>query len=433
MFKIKKIDYLKSVLCFKIILCFLYLCAYNHKLFADNDLIESSSWKAIGDIKVLSLHGSYEDMGLDYGVFMKDYIHSSLNILLQHYKEQGLTREEIRQQADFFFNRFPRKYQSFIYAVSIGAKISFEDAKMLNAMEAIHKSKEFNMFGNTNQMIGNCAFVYLSTQKTVDKSSIIGRNYDYPKPFDQISRMLTVTVLNPSGLIPTAIIAMPGQIYCPTCINSHGLFIELNNGTPSGGNTVLNNTSLLTQMLDGLFKSKNTSELSSFLNTQSGFDYSLILNFADKNSFGSYEYSTSQNAKKLFPSVSLDYFVSTNFFLNTAWQGIPTPTDDTTWLGVTRRNNLLQQIKAGDKTVVDNFGNTNDNHINQDISNNIYTDQFDINRFKSIMDLDINHGGGKWDFTIYQIIFNTYDQSLYIKLNSKNDNWNHIKFHDLFR
>ncbi len=80
-----------------------------------------------------------------------------------------------------------------------------------------------------------CAFLSVPPNKSAIGSTLIGRNYDFPPPFDQCSKLLTVTILHEDDKVPTAIISMPGQIYCPSCVNAQGLFMELNNGMPSGG------------------------------------------------------------------------------------------------------------------------------------------------------------------------------------------------------
>lgn len=83
--------------------------------------------------------------------------------------------------------------------------------------------------------LGGCAFAYIPPQKAANKMGWILRNYDFGQPFDKISQRLIIAVLHPDdGSQSSAILSMPGQIYCPTCINENGLFMELNNGMPSG-------------------------------------------------------------------------------------------------------------------------------------------------------------------------------------------------------
>jgi len=165
--------------------------------------------------------------------------------------------------------------------------------------------------------------------------------------------------------------------------------MELNNGMPSGGYYIdQNRQSLLINMLISLQNSENFWQVDKqLLATQS--DYSLIVNVADANFVKSYEFSSTLGMKPFSPSL-MDPFASTNYFQNLTWTGIPFPTDNTTWLGVTRLNNLLT------------------------LANNGF---FGINEFKTLMDTPIEAGGAKWNRTIYQIIFDPspHNLTLYLK------------------
>jgi hypothetical protein len=187
---------------------------------------------------------------------------------------------------------------------------------------------------------------------------------------------------------------MPGQIYCPSCINQNGLFLELNNGEPSGGFTVATDRkSLLINMLEQLQNSPSLEALTSqLLATQS--DYSLIINSANGMSARSFEFSSTLGMKTNFPP-SGETFVSTNFYLNTTWADIPVPSDKTTWMGITRRDNLLNLADA--------------------------QDTFTVSSFQQLMDKNISQGGAVWGLTIYQMIYDT-GKDLYLKI-TKNGGW----------
>lgn len=85
---------------------------------------------------------------------------------------------------------------------------------------------------------------------------------------------------------------------------------------------------------------------------------------------------------------------------------IPTPTDATTWNGVTRRNNLLNL--AGQPG------------------------QFDIPSFKALMEKDLAHGGAAWDLTIYQLIFDQSSFNLYIRTVQNPQQWTEVPLKKFF-
>jgi hypothetical protein len=252
----------------------------------------------------------------------------------------------------------------------------------------------------------SCTFIFIPPDKTSTNSALIGRNYDYPAPFDKIARYLTVTVfLGDGDTIPCAIISLPGQLYCPTGVNAKGLFIELNNGTPSGGSYVSNDRqSILINLLQVLQNSSTLSQLTRMLNAINS-DYSLIINAANTSSARSFEYSSTRGMQIYFPSKN-KYFVSTNFYLSAKWKDIPVPTDKITWDGVTRRNNMLHLLE--NKPVLT------------------------IESFQKIMDRDIREGGAKFDFTIYQIIFDPGSLTLYLKIPGNKSGWSKISLKNIF-
>ena len=198
---------------------------------------------------------------------------------------------------------------------------------------------------------------------------------------------------------------MPGQIYCPSCVNANGLFLELNNGEPSGSFTVATQReSLLINLLAELQNSETLADLTSqLLATQS--DYSLIINSANSTLARSFEFSSILGMKPYFPDAG-ETFVSTNFYLNTTWQGIPAPTDNTTWMGVTRRNNLLNLAAQ--------------------------QDTFTVESFQALMDTSINDGGAVWNLTIYQIIYDA-GKDLYLKITQTQDDWTQLPLQQWFQ
>lgn len=134
-------------------------------------------------------------------------------------------------------------------------------------------------------------------------------------------------------------------------------------------------------------------------------DYSLIVNTADQKLAKSFEFSSTLGMNTVFPEKN-EIFASTNYYLSKDWKNIPEPTDATTWTGVTRRNNLLNLVSQ--------------------------SDQIDISSFEKIMDKNMAQGGAAWNFTIYQLIFDSSDLSLYAKINNQGNVWNKIPLKELF-
>ena len=383
----------------KTISCFYFFfisLGLSHPLFAAQNVAK----KTFGSIQTIVLHGSHEQMGIQYGKNFRKELHEALAILNDFYiTKNRLSYKKLRDQAESFYQRFPLSYQRFIIGISHGSGLSLDDAKILNAMETL---------GQLLPRLDNkqkCAFLSIPANKTSTNALLIGRNYDFPPPFDQLAKYVTVTVLQEENAVPTAFISIIGEIYCPTCVNAKGLFVELNNGMPSGGDRVdTKRETLLIHLLHILQNSTDLKQLQKQLNaTQS--DFSLIINTANKTTVQSYEFSSTLGMKTVFPMKNT-VFASTNFYLNQSWCEIPKPTDATTWLGVTRRKNLL-------------------NLADQSSS-------FDIASFEALMDKKVSEGGAIWHSTIYQIIVDMSNLTLYIKINHQAKTWSKIPLIPLF-
>jgi hypothetical protein len=345
------------------------------------------------DITVLVLRGSHYEMGMEYGKQMADKLRAVLDILKRYYvNDHGVPYSRLVEKAGKFYARYSFNYQPFIDGMARGSGLSLDDCKVLNGMETLSSLI-------TESYMAECAFMFIPPSRTQMNSAIIGRNYDFFPPFGACAKYLTVTVLQEPNKTPTAFVSMPGQIYCPSCINSRSMFVELNNGEPSGGFTVDHERqSLLIDLLEIIQNAGDFSQIERQLRATES-DYSLIINTADAQSARSFEFSSINGMKPNFPNKN-DVFVSTNFFLNTTWPNLPMPTDNTTWFGVTRRNNLLSLASKESK--------------------------HNASTIQSIMEKRIEDGGAVWAYTIYQLIFDTSDSSLYLRATQHQSGWTHI-------
>ncbi len=351
-------------------------------------------------IKHIKLNGSYFEMGASYGNQLKPELQDALSKIKDYFiTTHGLSYKQLANKAQLFYNRYSTQYKFFLEGIHSATGLSADDVNILNGMETLN-SLVSSIECSPDTDVSACAFVFIPPNKSSYDSAIIGRNYDFPEPYTSIAQHIIVTTLSTAETSDITIIGMPGQIYCPTCVSDKGLFAELNNGMPSGGYyDDLSRESMLSNMMKHIQSSNNFEELGmKFRATES--DYSLIINTANTTHAVSYEYSTTLGMKKFTPEFG-KAFVSTNFFQNTTWGNqIPQPIDAKTWMGVTRRDNLM------------NLSNSKE--------------VFSIEDFQKLMDTSITDGGACWPSTIYQIIFS--EQDLYIRSTGGTceGDWDHI-------
>mgnify|MGYP003638995998 CR=1 FL=1 len=357
-----------------------------------------SSVTYYGNTPVLKLSGSYLQMGQDYGQDLRFQLNQALSVLKKYYiNESHLTYPQLVQQANLLYNRFPNNLQQFMQGEAQGSGLTLDDVKILNAMETFNELLE-------DAPRFKCAFVFLPASHTTTNSTFIGRNYDYSPPLNTLAQYLTVTILNDGKSVPTAFISIAGEIYCPSCVNAKGVFMELNDGSASGGSKVqTSRASMLSGMLTTLQHSNDLSQANQQLK-QLDSDFSLIVNAADEKQSDSFEYSTTLGQQHYSSASTL---ISTNYFLDPAWgSSIPKPNNISTALGITRRNHLLN------------------------LTNN--TSPIDIAQFKTLMAKRLLAGGAAWDFTVYQLIYDTSTQALYVRYNHAGD-WTAIPMKALFK
>ena len=343
--------------------------------------------------EIVVLSGSKSEMGMAYGRALGANLKTVYGILIDYFvTEKKVPLSKVANRAELFFEKYPYSYQKFIEGMAEGANITLGQAKILNAMETL------NSLLKAKPEIAACAFVAIPATKSLANSVLIGRNYDFYPPFDKCSQYLTVTIIKETDHVPTAFVGFAGQIFCPTCFNQNGLFAEFNNGMPSGGfQTDHSRESLLINLLEAMQNSASMNQLSKQLSALNS-DYSLVVNTANSTHVQSFEYSAMHGMKSA-GFVENEVVVSTNFFLNQNWN-FSLPSDEACWSGHTRRDGLLQLSEAADQVTMESL--------------------------QEMFDIDIDNGGGKWNYTLYQLVFDTASLELAVKMPKISDSWHNV-------
>jgi hypothetical protein len=378
--------------------------------------------------QVIVLSGTKTQMGFRYGELMADRLRQAYEILINFYvNENHIPFESVASKAQVFYNKYPHSYQQFLQAEARGANLTLEQINIINGMETLNSlvkvqakdqdtkvsSSESTCASNStaseaNSMldgeISGCAFISVPSIKTVSGGNLIGRNYDFFAPFDQMAKFLTVTVLNEPDYVPTAFVGFVGQIFCATCINQKGLFVEFNNGMPSGGfKTDHSVESLLINLLQITQDSSSFNQFDSQISAIRA-DYSLVVNVANRTHAKAFEFSAEQKIMMETNFTEIGIVASTNSFSHPAWE--KEPTNDECWLGHSRRDNLASQ--AQQRSVLA------------------------VNDLMEVLDVNLEQGGGKWDYTLYQVIFNTPTMELFVRPTVQSSNWCAVNLNKAF-
>jgi len=277
-------------------------------------------------INVLDLSGTYKQMGRQYGYLLKTPLNNLYKDAIDGYfiKEKGLSYDAVKGLAYLLFNLYPSRFKEIIYGMSETSGMSLEQHIILNGLE---------LYG----MITGCSGIAVWGEYTDSGQLVFGRNYDWFDSYREFAKYLTVTVFNADSGINSAIVTFAGIIYATTGINKDGLFLELNNGLPSGGElSYKNRVPTIINLLAFLLDYSTMEQLDAAFNTTRS-NFTFIVNVADKKVAYSYEWPPFDIKRRSCDQDGL--LVSTNHFVDPEWGIILQP--NTGFKTVERRNQLL--------------------------------------------------------------------------------------------
>ncbi|MDD3845573.1 MAG: C45 family autoproteolytic acyltransferase/hydrolase [Syntrophorhabdaceae bacterium] len=354
-----------------------------------------------GKINVLVLHGSYRQMGRQYGRLLSGDLKSLYkNAILDYFQQgRGLSDDKMNKAAVSLYRLYPQRFKDIIEGMAETSGLSLKEQIMLNAIEH---------YGS----MSGCSGIIAWGEYTGKQPLIAGRNYDWFEKYVEFAQSLTVTVFNPDSGIPNAIVTFAGVIYATTGLNGEGIFLELNNGLPSGGSLKYSDrvpaiVSLLAFLNDG----SSLDQLDAFFNT-TRTDFAFIINAADTVRGVSYEWAPFEHRRRNGDEEGL--LVATNHFTDPSW-GIVLQ-DHAGFETVRRWKNLLS------------LGHEKKGKI-------------DLGVMKEILDTPMNKGGATWPVdgsmpkpyrTTYQIIAVPASLQLWLKVPGFQD-WTAVELKGLFR
>ncbi len=349
-----------------------------------------------GNIAVLDLHGSWRQMGRQYGRLLEGELQDLYQRAVVDYfiKEKGLSREDMINTAQGLYRYYPQRFKDILLGMAETSGLSPEAQVMLNALE---------LYGT----MSGCSGIFAWGPYTGGQSLIAGRNYDWFDSYTDFARSLTVTVLHPEAGMPTAFVTFAGVIYATTGINAAGLFLELNNGLPSGGGlSYANRVPAIANLLAFLVDCGAREHLdAAFQSTRP--DFTFIINVADGRQACAYEWAPFALKQRTGESPGL--LVATNHFVDPSWGMVLQP--HTGFKTVLRRDNLLA---LGEKA----------------------RGEIDVSAMKRILDRPMDKGGATWPpegtiRTVYEVIAVPEDRALWIKVPGYQD-WTPVDLKPLF-
>lgn len=315
-------------------------------------------------VTVVSLYGTWREMGRQYGMLMQDRlaeVYGFVETIIDYgvgnaEKASSIIAKQTRQT--------PYRINQFFEGAAETSGLTVEQLQAVNAVERIG--------GLPRCSAAFCWGAYTSGQM------VIGRNYDYSEAFALLKDDVAVTVYHPAdGSLATATIGYVGEIYAVNALNEKGIFMELNNGTPSANiNSPNARITGTTALFSELFEADELDDWELFFNT-TNCSSSYIINLADSSAARSYEWCPI-GVKRGGADLPEGLLVSTNYYVNPDWL-FKTPSDTASGEGLTRRENLIALCEAS-------------------------KGQIDEQKMMSIIETPLEEGGAQNELTVYQMV-----------------------------
>ncbi len=357
----------------------------------DGTVYESGKKITKGDIKIVDLRGTWREMGRQYGHLMKkelEDIDTFLDIIIE--ANEGNT-DKADSIVDQQVAQTPYSINEFFEGAAETSGFTVRELQTINAVERIGG-------------LPKCS-VAMAWDDYAESDLVIGRNYDYSDSFALLKDDIAVTVYHPSdGSLAAATMGYVGEIYTVNGLNEKGIFWELNNGKPSANIKSPDQRITGTTMLfESMFEIDELSDMDLFFNTVN-CSSSYIINVADENEGLSFEWCPI-GVKHGGEDLSDGLLVSTNYFVNDEWL-FAVPSDDQSWDGITRRNNLINLCES-------NKG------------------KIDEKSMMEIIDKTEEEGGAKNKLTVYQLVLVPKTKTLWLQITG-GSKWTKIDLDSFF-
>lgn len=359
------------------------------------------SAEEFGSFKVVDLSGTWREMGRQYGELLSDRLREAYDHAIEKCLIGGglITKEQAEEAAAEHTANLPHRLRELLVGMSEISGLDYAQHVLLNAVETLasdvarHTQDSPAMHGTGIAVWGAYA----------QSNLIYGRSWDWSPRFKELAELLVTAVFHPSdGSLATALIGFPGAITLSSGMNSQGIFVELNDGEPSGGalkyhNRVPAGAELFMFLLDSF----DIDQLESFFyTTRSNRAY--LVGAADDKTARCYEWPVFDVKRRL--SVRRPgLMVATNHFTEPSW-GLPRPDDELFCRTRTRRQNLLNLAEH-------------------------FKGSIDVSRMQRILDTRLEDLGSATDNTVFQVIAVPGQMTISLKVPGRTD-WVDIPLED---
>ena len=324
---------------------------------------------------VLSLSGSWKEMGRQYGSLVADDLKEFHDAITQDIVSRGMDKDTLLKTSEEFTDSLNDNMRELMQGMSETSGLTYGQIQQLNAGMIILPGQ---LFGD--QTPSACSGIAVWGNYTADGKLIFGRNWDMDRAgMEKYMKYLAVVVYNPNSGSSFAEVHPLGNIYPETGLNERGLFLEINNGTESDSQCYADRENSVAVLAEALNKCSTVNEATDYIGNIPA-DMSYIIQVASPENCVSIERPTFGYRVRKGEQDGL--LVAYNSFIQPypdAWRGLVS--DPPTLETDPRYKNLMDTANS-----------------------DAYYGKFDVKAMKTLMSLDAKHGGAVHNGTVLQVI-----------------------------
>jgi hypothetical protein len=351
---------------------------------------------------VLDLHGSFREMGRQYGYLMREEMREAYNRTMNETAAMGMGKAQVDEASSMLYDSMSEKYVELMGGMSETSGLTLEQQKELNG-GVISLINAYIM--KSENATAGCSGVAFWGNYSKDGKLYFGRNWDMIKDLlVPYLPYMTLAVYHPDSGNTVANLEWIGEVYTETAMNDKGIFLELNNGQQPDPAHFGNRPFAAVKLLDFMFDSSTMEDIDREFSTTYPSD-SYIIQVASKDAAYSYEWSSTYGARRRSENAS-GLLVAYNSFVPpfpAGWAAIAQPPSVDT-----RRANFLRMANSPE-----------------------YKGKMDETLMQQFLALHARDGGGRLSGNVYQVIAVPQDYKMW--LHGQNySGWEEIDLKPLF-
>lgn len=342
---------------------------------------ENGSRARKNDLTIVNLHGTWYEMGRQYGYLLSGELTNVAMLCEQIIADSDDNALKAENTLRTQHEQMPYTLRRFFAGMEETSGLTMYQLECANAVERIAG-------------LPHCSFAAVWDDYAAG-DLVLGRNYDYGEEFQLLDHEVVVTVFHPAdGAMAVATIGYAGEIYAINGMNEAGIFMELNNGTLSckvkASDMRITGT---TQLLTMLFEADTLPLMDIYFNSMANSS-SYIINAADSETVHSYEWCTVgiERGDGYDPD---GVFASTNHYLAPEWS-FELPSEEASLQTSARRENLLRLCEER-------------------------KGQIDAQAMMEIINTRLEDGGAANVLTVYQIVAVPATRTIWLKTIGQNE------------